>query len=1270
MKNKMKTMFATIVVLLCSVTINAHDFEVDGIYYNITSATDLTVAVTYKGSDHSSAVYSGDIVIPSSVSYNGNMYSVTSIGDYAFSGCSGLTNVSIPNSVTSIDDYAFSGCSGLTNVSIPNSVTRIDKWAFPSNVILTENNIQYVDTWAVGVVDKEKTSYTLRTGTIGIAEAAFKDCFNMKSVDLPNSLKHINYRSFYGCCDLNGINLPSNVLNIGAEAFYGCTTLDSVIIPKSVTNMSDAFKQCKNLIEVTINSSAVVGKDYKQSQGLQNTFGKQVKVYNIGDEITQIGSWAFSDCDSLITINLPSDINRIGTHCFDGSRKLKNIVLPDSLTSIDLCLFDDCTSLSSLIIPESVISIGGSAFDGCTNLSSITLPEGLTSIGNSAFCGCSSLASITIPSNVTSIGYGAFTNLNSVTINSNSIISKDFSWHPHEENSCLKYIFGTQVKEYTIGGNVEKIGDYAFYECDSLTTVKITSDLDSIGSCVFKNCTNLSSITIPSGVTNIGNAAFQGCTNLSSITIPSNVTNIGNGAFQGCTSLSSITIPENVVSIEIYAFESCDSLANVTINSNSFISKDFSQSELSEKPCLKYIFGTQVKEYTIGGNVEKIGDYAFYECDSLTTVRITSDLDSIGSCVFYNCAKLEEVIIPDNVKYIGSSAFYGCTSLPVENNIRYAGTWAIGVTDNTLPRYILRSNTRGLFRTFSGCSLMTRVTLPDSLRNIGDNAFYGCSSIKNLTLPSRVNYIGSSAFSGCSSLASLTIPDGVTAIGCSTFYGCSALTSMIIPDNVESLGASLFYNCHNLSSVTLPKGLTKIENSTFYGCNLSDFEMPESVTSIGSYAFYDNPLSAIVIPSTVTSIGDYAFSNCYNLDTVTVNSADIMANGKFSKVFGENITNYNIGGNIKELADFAFFNYQKIKKITLPESLETIGESAFESCVNLDSVTLPKNVANIGAYAFASCTALKSVVSNNPVPPVCGEEAFYEVETANCSLEVPDSVVSLYSETAPWSDFNIVGVVIPTAMALVDGEVYDNKKELAMDSITYTRTFNNTNWQALYVPFAMNYEDWSADFDVAKINDIHQFDINGDGDFSDEGVDKTIMEMLIVNSGSLKPNHPYMIRAKAKGQKTITVKNAVLMPAQSKSIDCSSVEQKYVFTGTYNVIDGETMVAGKYYAMSGGSVKYTSSTANSLKPFRWYMQIQNRDGQVIQDVSEVKVVVRGEDDWDATGIDEIDTEENIYTIYSVDGRAIRSIKATTIEEATQGIASGMYIINGKKHFVK
>lgn len=1097
----------------------------------------------------------------------------------------------------------------------------------------------------------------------------------MSSITIPNSVVSIGSGAFQGCSGLTTITIPNSVVSIGSGAFSGCSGLTTINIPNSVMNIgSGAFDDTPwydNQPEGLVYAGKVA---YKYKGTMPDNTSIELLYGTIG-----VAQLCFADCFTLVSITIPESVKCIYDNSFYRCYSLKSVTLNSkyivsdsngilssssapsylysyslfgtqvkdlsiggNVTKISKSAFSHIDSLATVNIYADIDTIGENAFYDCPKITSISLPNSLKYIGSYAFSG-TGLTSVVIPENVVYIGgssFGSCDSLKAITLKSSSIANTECG---------IKYALegGNNLNTLILADNITRIGNQAFCSLVNLEQILLSENIDTIGNNAFSECVSLSSITLPSSVTYIGGRAFEGCTGLSSITIPSSVTNIG-----------------------YEAFSNCDSLTNVTINSNSFISKDFLTNYLNDQSCLKYIFGTQVKEYTIGGNVEKIGDYAFYECDSLTTVKITSDLDSIGITVFYNCAKLEDINIPDNVKYIGSNAFYGCTSLPVENNIRYAGTWAIGVTDQTLPRYILRSNTRGLLGTFSGCSLMTRVTLPDSLRNIGDNAFYGCSSIKNLTLPSRVNYIGSSAFSGCTSLASLTIPDGVTAIGSSAFYGCSALTSMIIPDKVESLGASLFYNCHNLSSVTLPKGLTTIENSTFHGCNLSDFEMPESVTSIGSYAFYDNPLSAIVIPSTVTSIGDYAFSNCYNLDTVTVNSADIMANGKFSKVFGENITNYNIGGNIKELADFAFFNYKKIKKITLPESLETIGESAFESCVNLDSVTLPKNVANIGAYAFASCTALKSVVSNNPVPPVCGEEAFYEVETANCSLEVPDSVVSLYSETSPWSDFNIVGVVIPTAMALVDGEAYDNKKELAMDSITYTRTFNNTNWQALYVPFAMNYEDWSADFDVAKINDIHQFDINGDGDFSDEGVDKTIMEMLIVNSGSLKPNHPYLIRAKAKGQKTITVKNAVLMPAQSKSIDCSSVEQKYVFTGTYNVIDGETMVAGKYYAMSGGSVKYTSSTANSLKPFRWYMQIQNRDGQVIQDVSEVKVAVRGEDDWDATGIDEIDTEENIYTIYSVDGRAIRSIKATTIEEATQGIASGMYIINGKKHFVK
>lgn len=231
--------------------------------------------------------------------------------------------------------------------------------------------------------------------------------------------------------------------------------------------------------------------------------------------------------------------------------------------------------------------------------------------------------------------------------------------------------------------------------------------------------------------------------------------------------------------------------------------------------------------------------------------------------------------------------------------------------------------------------------------------------------------------------------------------------------------------------------------------------------------------------------------------------------------------------------------------------------------------------------------------------------------------------------------------------------------------ITYTRTFNNTEWQALYVPFTMSYDDWKEDFDVAKIYDIHQFDVNNDGDF-DDAEDKTIMEMLKVNSGTLKANHPYMIRAKSTGEKSITIENATLMPTKENSIDCSSVERKYVFTGTYKTIDGETMVNNKYYAMSGGGVKYTTSTSVSLKPFRWYMQIMDRDGQLLESAAEIKVVVSGEDDWDVTGIESVKDGDGTFKVYSIGGVLVRSVKAADIKQATEGLPKGLYIVNGKK----
>ena len=214
----------TALLLLFSVAVNAHDFEVNGIYYNITSSTNKTVSVTYRGSSYSeySGEYTGDVVIPESVAYNGNTYSVTSIGYEAFEDCTGLTGVEIPNSVTSIGEWAFDGCSGLTSVTIGNSVTSIGEWAF-------------------------------------------SNCSELTSIEIPNSVTSIGKRAFAYCSGLTSVTIGNSVTSIGEKAFYDCYGLTSIEFnAENCTTMGDpsypVFEGCTALATVRIGENVWAGK--------------------------------------------------------------------------------------------------------------------------------------------------------------------------------------------------------------------------------------------------------------------------------------------------------------------------------------------------------------------------------------------------------------------------------------------------------------------------------------------------------------------------------------------------------------------------------------------------------------------------------------------------------------------------------------------------------------------------------------------------------------------------------------------------------------------------------------------------------------------------------------------------------------------------------------------------------------------------------------------------------------------------------------------------
>ncbi len=252
MKSKIFTLFATLT--LSAGALFASDTDVDGIYYNF-DATNLTATVTYCGnSSDDYGEYTGDVVIPATVTYGGNPYSVTSIGDEAFYNCSGLTSVTIPNSVTSIGSSAFAWCSGLTSVTIPNSVTSIGKEAFAHCSSLTAVTIpNSVTSIGAGAFSNCRglTSVTIPNSVMSIGKYAFEYCSSLTSVTIPNSVTSIGNCAFSYCSGLTSITIPNSVTSIGLGAFYGCSGLTAVTIGNSVTSIGEeAFDGCTKLINI------------------------------------------------------------------------------------------------------------------------------------------------------------------------------------------------------------------------------------------------------------------------------------------------------------------------------------------------------------------------------------------------------------------------------------------------------------------------------------------------------------------------------------------------------------------------------------------------------------------------------------------------------------------------------------------------------------------------------------------------------------------------------------------------------------------------------------------------------------------------------------------------------------------------------------------------------------------------------------------------------------------------------------------------------------
>ena len=818
MKLNFKQIWVLAAMLLASLSVSAADFEVDGIYYNITSIENRECGVAAKEGG-----YEGAIEIPSKVTYSGQDLTVVAIEHQAFKDCTQLTKITLNEGIQSIGQYAFSGCTNLTEIILPN------------------NSLKEIGT------------------------SAFSECNGITKFTIPNSVTTVYDRPFWGCSSLETLIVGGGVNSIATNLCQGCDKLNELYFLSSNN---------KEPLDLSILESESLKKLV-----IYRNIDARFRVPNIKEiycdcDTIYNNMFNYYACKSLETVKLVN-VKTIGNNAFADSG-IASLTLPNSLQKIGLDAFRNCTKIETLLLPDSVIEIGGGAFRGCTGIKTLNIPDLITDISKCSvsygtyqtyyhgnFEGCTGLKYVTIGKNVLYMG-SCFSGCDSIEninirairppecdlvfsnktyLNANLCIPIDTKetysgtspwsnffnitekeeltsqfkyediWYERDLNSNTCHAISTK-DETEYAGNVE-IPDSAIFLDKKYCVTAIESS-------AFSGC-KLTNVSIPKNCKIIGDSAFYACT-LVYVNI-GGCTEIGAKAFCSCSKLESVDI-DVCGKIGSRAFAYCNALNTVNIGSCDEIGNS------------AFAYCNALNTVNIG-SCDEIDDRAFYSCDSLRTVNIAS-CGEIGAMAFYNnselntikigtcneiggyafdsCYDLESISIPGNCIFIGNGAFNNCYSLKT-----------VTFEDGKEP-LVLGCNSRA--HVGSSVTPFPNPTTVDESRTgfrngYYDGLFYDAQRIETLIINRNIKlnqYYGREIGSTSGSSYSTVYND---MIYYSPFYGLKNLKKVVIGENVTQI-------CENTIQAVVSAQETTMEYKNFGECdNISIVISEAPVAPIG-----------------------------------------------------------------------------------------------------------------------------------------------------------------------------------------------------------------------------------------------------------------------------------------------------------------------------------------------------------------------------------------------------------------------------------------------------